>query len=87
MAKYTDTGQKDAIYKYLKTKAEIKLWMSPEDKTKIQAAATAAGAKSVNAFILDAVNAKIISVNPELQIIGQASKAKTAPKNPDTMDA
>lgn len=85
MAKYTP-AQKDAIYKYLNNKTEIKLWMSPEDKSRIQAAAAAAGAKSVNAFILDAVNTKIISVDPELQIIGQASNTKTAPKNPDDLD-
>lgn len=87
MAKYTDTGQKDAIYKYLKTRAEIKLWMLPEDKAKIQAAAEASR-QSVNAFILDAVKAKIAAggLDPGPQTTSQDHKIQTVSKNPDSQD-
>lgn len=55
---YYTEAQKRSAQKYLADLAEIKLRMLPEEKEKIKQAANTAG-KSVNGYILEAVNEKI----------------------------
>lgn len=63
VAKYTP-AQKKSIYKYLNKKAEIKIWLDPEHKARIQEAAAKAGS-SVNAFVLQAVDQLLDTQRPE----------------------
>ena len=63
VAKYTP-AQKKSIYKYLNKKAEIKIWLDPKHKARIQDAAAKAGT-SVNAFVLQAVEQLLDTQRPE----------------------